>query len=125
MSSLVVTTVTAARAMANDWLVSHLPDRFAAGVPEYDQSAQGWRIPVWLSYPQLDPLGPIGELVVDEATGERQTWTIVGPTEADLMSGKLSAESPVAKALLDHGAGDAVEVQTPRGTRRLRIERVL
>jgi hypothetical protein len=77
MSSLVVTTVTAARAMANDWLVSHLPDRFAAGVPEYDQSAQGWRIPVWLSYPQLDPLGPVGELVVDDATGEVRDHTAI------------------------------------------------
>lgn len=63
--------------MGNDWLVSRLPDRFAAGVPEYDRSAQGWRIPVWLSYPQLDPLGPVGELVVDEATGEVRDHTSI------------------------------------------------
>jgi hypothetical protein len=70
MSTLVVTTVAAARATANDWLISRLPDRFAAGVPGYDQSVQGWRIPVWLSYPQLEPFGPVGELVVDESTGD-------------------------------------------------------
>jgi hypothetical protein len=86
MSSLVVTTVTAARAMANDWLVSHLPDRFAAGVPEYDQSAQGWRIPVWLSYPQLDPLGPVGELVVDEATGEVRDHTAIAVMKEHALS---------------------------------------
>jgi len=77
MSSLVVTTVSAARATANDWLVSHLPDRFAAGVPEYEQSLQGWRIPVWLSYPQLEPLGPVGELVIDEATGDVRDHTAI------------------------------------------------
>ena len=59
------------------------------------------------------------------ATGETHTWTIVGVTEADRAAGKLSAESPVAKALMDQPAGTVVSVQTPKGTRRLRIERVL
>jgi hypothetical protein len=77
MSSLVITTVSAARATANDWLISHLPDRFAAGIPEYDQSLQGWRIPVWLSYPQLEPLGPVGELVIGEATGGVRDHTAI------------------------------------------------
>jgi hypothetical protein len=77
MSSLVITTVSAARATANDWLVSHLPDRFAAGIPEYEQSLQGWRIPVWLSYPQLEPLGPVGELIMDEATGDVREHTAI------------------------------------------------
>ncbi len=63
--------------------------------------------------------------VIDEETGASQTWTIVGPTEADLAAGKLSAESPVAKALLGRAPGDLVEVQAPRGTRRLRIERLV
>jgi transcription elongation factor GreA len=63
--------------------------------------------------------------VIDEASGESQTWMIVGPTEADLADGKISAESPMAKALLDRGPGEVVEVEAPRGTRRLRIERVL
>ncbi len=63
--------------------------------------------------------------VRDEATGEVHTWSIVGATEADRAAGKLSAESPVARALLDRSAGDTVEVPTPRGPRRLTIERVL
>jgi transcription elongation factor GreA len=62
--------------------------------------------------------------VVDEDTGDVQTWTIVGPTEADRAAGKLSAESPVARALLDRPAGEVIDVPTPRGTRRLRIERL-
>ena len=63
--------------------------------------------------------------VLDEGSGAVHTWTIVGPTEADLTQGKLSSESPVAKALVGHEPGDSVEVRTPRGTRKLRIERLL
>ncbi len=61
--------------------------------------------------------------VRDEATGELHTWTIVGPTEADRVRGKLSSESPVARALLNRPAGETVQVTTPRGVRRLKIER--
>jgi transcription elongation factor GreA len=63
--------------------------------------------------------------VTDEGTGETHTWTIVGVTEADRAAGKLSAESPVARALLGKPAGTTVSVQTPKGERRLKIERVL
>jgi transcription elongation factor GreA len=63
--------------------------------------------------------------VRDEATGEVHTWTIVGAAEADRTQGKLSVESPVAKTLLGHAPGDTVEVQTPRGTRRLTIQRII
>jgi transcription elongation factor GreA len=63
--------------------------------------------------------------VRDEGSGEVHTWTIVGVTEADRAAGKLSAESPVAKALMDQPAGTTVSVETPRGERRLKIERVL
>jgi transcription elongation factor GreA len=63
--------------------------------------------------------------VTDEGTGETHTWTIVGVTEADRAAGKLSAESPVARALLGQPAGTTVSVQTPKGERRLKIERVL
>ena len=63
--------------------------------------------------------------VRDEGTGETHTWTIVGATEADRAAGKLSAESPVARALIDHAVGDTVEVETPRGPRRLTITRLV
>ena len=54
--------------------------------------------------------------VLDEASGTVHTWTMVGPTEADLTQGRLSAESPVAQALLERAPGEAVEVETPRGS---------
>lgn len=63
--------------------------------------------------------------VLDETSGTTRTWTIVGPTEADVANGKLSSESPVAQALLGRAEGDTVAVETPRGTRSYRIEKLL
>jgi transcription elongation factor GreA len=62
--------------------------------------------------------------VVDEESGRPSTFTLVGPTEADLKTGRLSAESPMAQALMGAGPGDVVEVATPRGARRWRVERL-
>ena len=62
--------------------------------------------------------------VADEQTGREATWTLVGPTEADLRAGKLSAESPVARALMGSRAGDEIQVHTPRGVRRQRVVRL-
>ncbi|MHB8491706.1 MAG: transcription elongation factor GreA [Solirubrobacteraceae bacterium] len=63
--------------------------------------------------------------VLDEQSGKIYTWTMVGSTEADLAQGKLSAESPVGKALLGHSAGESVDVQTPRGGRSYRVQRLV
>jgi transcription elongation factor GreA len=63
--------------------------------------------------------------VLDEATDRVHTWTLVGATEADLAAGKLSAESPVGQALIGRAPGDAVEVQTPRGPRAYRIQKLV
>ena len=49
------------------------------------------------------------------------TWTIVGPTEADIKLKKLSSESPIALAVMDKAVGDIAEVETPKGVRRLRV----
>lgn len=62
--------------------------------------------------------------VVDERTGRGQTFTLVGPTEADLKTGRLSAESPMAQALMGAAPGDVVEVDAPSGPRRWRVERL-
>src|ERR1044072_1033446 len=44
--------------------------------------------------------------VVDEASGKAHDFTLVGPTEADLKTGRLSSESPVARALVGAPPGD-------------------
>ncbi|HET9124355.1 MAG TPA: transcription elongation factor GreA [Solirubrobacteraceae bacterium] len=63
--------------------------------------------------------------VRDLGTDEVHRWTIVGPAEADRAAGKLSAESPVARALIGRAVGDTVELETPRGVRKLKIERLV
>lgn len=54
-------------------------------------------------------------------TGEKGTYSIVGSTEADPLHGKLSNETPLAKAILDHKVGDTVtvNVKTPYEVRIL------
>lgn len=55
----------------------------------------------------------LGSRVEVEVEGERTTLHIVGSSEADPASGRISDASPVGRALLGHRAGDEVEVQTP------------
>ncbi len=63
--------------------------------------------------------------VLDEESGKVHTWTIVGSTEANLAQGKLSAQSPVASALLGCAVGESVQVRTPRGLRGYRVQRLI
>ena len=59
--------------------------------------------------------------LVDEETDEETAYQIVGPEEADIQSGLLSIQSPLAQAILGKEAGDSVEVTTPRGVRYFEI----
>ncbi len=63
--------------------------------------------------------------VHDEQKGETQVWTLVGSTEANLAEGRLSAESPIGKALMNAQVGATVEVETPRGSRAFTVLKVL
>ncbi len=59
--------------------------------------------------------------VADEASGREITYTLVAQREADPSAGKLSFESPVGRALNGKRAGEAAAVETPRGTRTLKV----
>ncbi|WP_461239362.1 transcription elongation factor GreA [Paucilactobacillus sp. N302-9] len=50
-----------------------------------------------------------------------ETYQIVGQSEADPMSGKISNESPIAKALIGHKVNDEVEIQIPNGAMNVKI----
>lgn len=57
----------------------------------------------------------------DEAFDEEVEYLIVGSTEADPLNGKISNESPVGSALLNHKVGDVVEVETDFGKEKYTI----
>ncbi len=59
--------------------------------------------------------------VLDEGSGKTNVWTLVGSTEADLAQGRLSAESPIGRALMDAQVGATVAVETPRGTKAFKV----
>jgi transcription elongation factor GreA len=59
--------------------------------------------------------------VVDETSGKANVWTLVGSTEANLAEGRLSAESPIGRALMDAKIGATVKVETPRGKRAFKV----
>ena len=58
------------------------------------------------------------------ANKARMTYTIVSESEANLREGKISISTPIAQGLLNHKVGDEVEVKIPRGTIKLRIEKI-
>ena len=63
--------------------------------------------------------------VKDQDTGKSQQYTVVGTTESDPASGRLSNESPVGKALLGHKRNEIVEFQLPNGKKRaLKITKI-
>ena len=48
-------------------------------------------------------------------SGTKMKYTIVSESEADLRSGQISSETPIAQALIGHKVGDIVDAKTPRG----------
>ena len=62
--------------------------------------------------------------LIDEDTEKKKVFQIVGETEADVKSGKVSITSPTARALIGKKAGDSVEVNTPGGGKSYEIVKV-
>ena len=63
-------------------------------------------------------------LIVDEETDKESEYKIVGEIEADFKSGKISIQSPLARALIGKSAGDSVEVNTPGGGKSYEILKI-
>ncbi|MBL8448386.1 MAG: transcription elongation factor GreA [Dechloromonas sp.] len=57
----------------------------------------------------------------DQDSGDAVTYQIVGEDEADIKIGKISVNSPVARALIGKYAGDIAQVQAPGGMREYEI----
>ncbi len=61
---------------------------------------------------------------VEDEDGGRARYRIVGPDEADVKAGRLSVESPLARALLGKEVGESVLVERPRGAVEYTVTRV-
>ena len=59
--------------------------------------------------------------VYDVEFDEEMEFSIVGSTEASSLNNKISNESPVGKALLGHGIGDVVDVETQAGVIQYKV----
>lgn len=57
----------------------------------------------------------------DIDNGEEKTYQIVGSYESDVNIGRISIESPIARALIGKEIGDTIKVSTPKGTREFEI----
>ncbi|BDG07333.1 GreA/GreB family elongation factor [Anaeromyxobacter paludicola] len=74
--------------------------------------------------PEAAPPGKAGFgtwVTVEGEDGARRAWRLVGPDEADVRRGLLSVDSPLGRALLGREAGEAVEVERPRGRLELSV----
>ncbi len=60
-------------------------------------------------------------VVVRDGEGVEQTWRIVSSHDASPRDGLLSAESPVAVALLGRAPGEQAAVTLPKGKRTLTV----
>ncbi len=63
--------------------------------------------------------------IINVETDEEVTYKIVGDDEADVNAGKISVNSPIARALVGKEEGDVVKVNTPGGDIEYEIDEVL
>jgi transcription elongation factor GreB len=63
-------------------------------------------------------------VTLEDEDGTEMTYRIVGPDEADVRAGRLSVESPLARALLGKELGESVLVERPRGAVEYTVVRV-
>jgi transcription elongation factor GreA len=63
-------------------------------------------------------------VTVQEEDFDPETYYLVGAKEADPRNGKISNESPIGRALMDHKVGDVVEADTPGGKLKFKILKI-
>lgn len=62
--------------------------------------------------------------LADEDSGDEVTYQIVGEDESDIKAGRISVNSPIARALIGKMEGDAVTVHTPGGEKNFEVVEV-
>ena len=73
-----------------------------------------------------DTISVGSKVVIREVdSDEKETYMIVGSTEADPDEGKISNESPVGAALIGQSAGTVVQIHAPAGLLEYEIVEIL
>src|SRR5512139_2926824 len=72
----------------------------------------------------MDTVQIAARVTIKEDGGEPEKYIIVGPAEANPREGKISNESPLGRALMDHRSDDRVRVDAPGGAFFVRILKV-
>lgn len=67
----------------------------------------------------------IGDHVTIQEQGyDPETYHVVGAKEADPRNGRISNESPIGRAIMEHKVGDIVEADTPGGRMKFKILKI-
>jgi transcription elongation factor GreA len=82
------------------------------------------RTAVIIEKKQSDVVNVGSHVTVQEEDFDPETFYVVGAKEADPRNGRISNESPIGKALIDHKVGDVVEAETPGGKIKFKILKV-
>lgn len=63
-------------------------------------------------------------VTLSEEGADPETFTIVGAAETNPREGKISNESPIGRAILNHRVGEEVNVEAPGGVFKVKIIKV-
>ncbi|MES2213075.1 MAG: transcription elongation factor GreA [Pseudomonadota bacterium] len=69
--------------------------------------------------------GVIMVLVPADGEGETRRYQVVGDDEADIKAGRISVNSPIARAAIGKEVGDEILVKAPGGDLRYEIDQIL
>jgi len=82
------------------------------------------RTAVIIENQQNDFVAVGSHVTIQEEGFDSETFYVVGAKEADPRNGKISNESPIGSALMDHKVGNIVEADTPGGKTKLKILKI-
>jgi transcription elongation factor GreA len=71
-----------------------------------------------------DSVGIGNHVTIQEDGSSEETYHVVGAKEADPRNGRISNESPIGRALMNHKVGETVEVETPGGKINFKILKI-
>ncbi len=71
-----------------------------------------------------DVVGIGNHVTIQEGGAEPETYHVVGAKEADPRKGRISNESPIGRAIMDHKVGDVVQADTPGGKLSFKILKI-